>query len=41
MQRMQYNNVPEADVATEELQAFKAAFVKTLAHPIRIWMLDC
>jgi hypothetical protein len=40
MQRMQYNNVPVADVATEELEALKAAYFKTLAHPIRIRMLD-
>ena len=40
MQRMQYNNVPVADVATEELQAFKAAFFKALAHPIRIRLLE-
>ena len=29
-----------ADVATEELQAFKAAFFKALAHPIRIRVLE-
>ena len=29
-----------ADVATEELQAFKAAFFKALAHPIRIRLLE-
>jgi len=29
-----------ADTATEELQAFKAAFFKALAHPIRIRLLE-
>ena len=29
-----------ADTATEELQAFKAAFFKALAHPVRIRMLE-
>ena len=29
-----------ADAATEELQAFKAAFFKALAHPIRIRVLE-
>jgi ArsR family transcriptional regulator len=28
------------DVATEELQAFKAAFFKALAHPVRIRILE-
>ena len=32
--------MPIADVATEELQAFKAAFFKALAHPIRIRLLE-
>jgi DNA-binding transcriptional ArsR family regulator len=32
--------MPIADVATEELQAFKAAFFKALAHPIRIRVLE-
>ncbi len=29
-----------ADTATEELQAFKAAFFKALAHPVRIRILE-
>lgn len=29
-----------ADAATEELQAFKAAFFKALAHPVRIRILE-
>ena len=29
-----------SDAATEELQAFKAAFFKALAHPIRIRVLE-
>lgn len=29
-----------ADVATEDLQAFKAAFFKALAHPVRIRILE-
>jgi len=32
--------VPIADAAAEELQAFKAAFFKALAHPIRIRILE-
>jgi DNA-binding transcriptional ArsR family regulator len=32
--------MPIADVGTEELQAFKAAFFKALAHPIRIRLLE-
>ena len=29
-----------AEVATDELQAFKAAFFRALAHPVRIRMLE-
>ena len=32
--------MPIADVGTEELQAFKAAFFKALAHPVRIRILE-
>ena len=32
--------MPISDAATEELQAFKAAFFKALAHPVRIRLLE-
>jgi len=31
----------DPDVSTENLQAFKAAFFRALAHPVRIRILEC
>ena len=35
-----YDEVGMKDVSTQELQAFKAAFFKALAHPVRIRILE-